>query len=75
MCLGLLGILVAIAAIKLAFTTIAAEKAKYKEMIGKNNDLVTDVDTSYPDQLITLATCSYHVGDGCGRYLLIGKRI
>lgn len=49
--------------------------SKYKEMIGKNNDLVTDVDTSYPDQLITLATCSYHVGDGCGRYLLIGKRI
>lgn len=34
MCLGLLGILVAIAAIKLAFTTIAAEKAKYKEMIA-----------------------------------------
>ena len=48
---------------------------KYKEMIGKYNDLTTDEDISYPNQLITLATCSYHVGDGCGRYLLIGKRI
>jgi len=35
----------------------------------------TGVDAEYGDQLITLSTCNYHVGDGRGRFAVVAKRI
>lgn len=48
---------------------------KYTKRIISLDHLDTGASVSYPEQLITLATCSYHVGDGCGRFLLIGRKI
>ena len=35
----------------------------------------TGVEAEYGDQLITLSTCNYHVGDGRGRFAVVAKRI
>lgn len=48
---------------------------EYLEGIKKLSRYDTGVDAVYGDQLITLSTCSYHVEDKKGRFVVVAKRI
>lgn len=49
--------------------------SKYMGIIKSLNGIKTNKKAQYPHQLITLATCSYHVDDHCGRFLVVGRKI
>jgi len=48
---------------------------EYVEGIKAESVYDTGVTAEYGDQLITLSTCNYHVGDGRGRFAVVAKRI
>ena len=53
---------------------------KYKKLISESNELDEPVECEYPDKLITLSTCSYHLWnhgqlDHSGRYIVIAKKV
>lgn len=55
--------------------TTEAELEEYTAGVKKLSEYDTGVEVSYGDQLITLSTCNYHVGDGKGRFAVVAKRI
>lgn len=55
--------------------TTEAEFTEYVNGIKKMSEYNTGVEVQYGDQLITLSTCNYHVGDGKGRFAVVAKRI
>ena len=53
---------------------------EYKKLISEANELGSPVECKYPDDLITLSTCSYHLWSGgkldhSGRYVVVAKKI
>lgn len=55
--------------------TTEAELNEYVAGVKKLSEYNTGVDVQYGEQLITLSTCNYHVGDGKGRFAVVAKRI
>ena len=55
--------------------TTEAEFTEYVNGIRGMSEYDTGVNVQYGDQLITLSTCNYHVGDGKGRFAVVAKRI
>lgn len=55
--------------------TTEDEFNEYIKGITNLSEYGTGVDVKYGDQLITLSTCNYHVGDGKGRFAVVAKRI
>lgn len=48
---------------------------EYVAGVKSESEYDTGVEAEYGDQLITLSTCNYHVGDGRGRFAVVAKRI
>ncbi len=59
------------------YAGITTEESFYEYVEGVKAKSVYDtgVTAEYGDQLITLSTCNYHVGDGRGRFAVVAKRI
>ena len=55
--------------------TTEAELTTYVAGVKKLSEYDTGVEVQYGDQLITLSTCNYHVGDGKGRFAVVAKKI
>ena len=55
--------------------TTEAQLMEYVAGVKKLSEYDTGVEVAYGDQLITLSTCSYHVGDGKGRFAVVAKKI
>ena len=48
---------------------------EYLEGVRGLSEYDTGVEAEYGEQLLTLSTCSYHVGDHLGRFAVVAKRI
>lgn len=59
------------------YAGITTEKSfnEYVAGVKAESEYDTDVEAEYGDQLITLSTCNYHVGDGRGRFAVVAKRV
>lgn len=55
--------------------TTEAQLKEYMTGVKNLSEYDTGVEVSYGDQLITLSTCNYHVGDGKGRFAVVAKKI